>query len=543
MASLTLNKEEIKKITGEITDENLDMLLGLFSTASEKITNTEVVVEVAPNRPDLLSAHGFIRAFRVFLGKETGVKKYKITKSDAKIIVDKATEKVRPYSMAAIVRGVKFTDQRIKEIMQWQEKIHGTVGRNRKKVALGYYDLNKIKFPVKYILKTPKEIIFEPLDMPQKMNALEILSRHPCGRDFGNQLQGFEKFPVYYDANNEVLSVPPIINSNNSGKIIPGISDVLIECSGYDISTLKKVITMAVVDLIDLGGKAYSVDVVYGGKKEFIDLKPEKMKVSLENINKLLGLNLKEKDLEKLLPKMGYDYKNGRVLVPAWRTDIMHEVDIIEDIAIAYGYDKIIPEIPKVATIGEESAESKVERKISEILTGLGLIETSSYHLIKNEEAKIMKIEDKIELENSKTEYKILRPNLIVPALRTFSENKDNEYPQKVFEIGSVFEKGSTNLTETGIKESKNLIIALSPGDFTGLKQILDYLIKMLGLCHELKESKVSGFIEGRVGNVIINKKECGFIGEVHPETLREWSIKMPVVALEISLEEIFKMF
>ena len=378
--------------------------------------------------------------------------------------------------------------------------------------------------------------------MPQKMNALEILSRHPCGREFGNQLQGFEKFPVYYDSNNEVLSMPPIINSNNSGKIAPGIIDVLVECSGSDISILKRVITMAVVDLIEMGGKAYSVDVVYGSKKEFIDLKPEKMRISLENANKLLGLSLKEKDLEKLLPRMGYDYKKGKADVPAWRADIMHEVDIIEDIAIAYGYDKIIPEIPKVATIGEESAESKIESKISDILVGLGLLEVSSYHLIKSEEAKIMKAE-KIELENSKTEYKILRPNLLISALRTFSENKDNEYPQKIFEIGTVFEKDKKHLFETGIREMENICIAFSPGNFTELKQTLDYLTKMLGLHYKLEEFAKEGFIEGRTGAIIIDEKNIGYIGEVHPETLQDWGIKMPVSVIEISLDEVFKNF
>ncbi len=539
MTTIKFPRKEIEKYI-KLTPEAVEKIK-LFGASVEKLDSNEIELEICANRPDLISMHGFLRAIKSFFGKETGLKKYKIQKGNYRINIDKSVEKIRPYSMAVIVKSVEFTDERIKEIMQWQEKIHATIGRNRRKVALGYYILDKIKFPIKYIAKNPKDIIFEPLDMPEKMDALKILSRHPCGREYGNQLNGFDKFPVYYDANNEVLSMPPIINSNNSGKLIPGTNDILIECSGSDLSILKEVISLAVIDLIDMGGKAYRVNVVYGNKKEFIDLQPRKMKISVENANKLIGFNIKEKDLRKLLPKMGYDYKNKSVLVPVWRTDVLHEFDIIEDAAIAYGYDKLIPELPNVATAGEESKESKIKSKIAEVLAGLGLLETSSFHLIKEDEAKKFKFE-KINLEASKSEYKLLRPNLLIPALRILSENKDNEYPQKIFEIGKVFAKDNKDKTDTGIEESEHLIITSTPGNFTEIKQILDYLAKMINFKYELKEAIKQGLIEGRAGSIAINNKEIGYIGEIHPDTLRNWGLKMPASVIEISLEEIFNL-
>jgi phenylalanyl-tRNA synthetase beta chain len=306
-------------------------------------------------------------------------------------------------------------------------------------------------------------------------------------------------------------------------------------------------LNIIVTTLADMGGQVYAMELDYGKncKVTTPDLKPEKMRVSLDNANKLLGLNLKEKDLQKLLPKMGYEYEKSRVSVPAWRTDILHEVDIIEDIAIAYGYDNLVPEILEVATIGEESIESKIEGKIAEILIGLGLVETSSYHLIKQEEAERANLGDnKIEVADSKTEYKVLRPSLLVPTLRIFAENKDNEYPQKLFEIGTVFAKdGTRGGIETGIKETQNLLVACSPGNFTELKEILDYLTRMLGISYTLKEATKEGFTEGRTGTIIINNHQVGHIGELHPETLRTWNIKLPVAVLELSLEEIFSNF
>lgn len=541
MATLKIPKKEIEKCA-KLTPELIEKI-NLIGIPIESISEEEIELEVMPNRPDTLSIQGYLRAFKAYIGKEPGLKQYKIKKSREKIIVDKSVSELRPYSMAAIVKGIELTDERIREIMQWQEKIHATIGRNRKKVALGYYQLNKIKFPIRYTAKKPEDIIFEPLGIPKKMNALQILSKHPCGKEYSSQLKGFEKFPVYCDSNNEVLSMPPIINSNALGNITPEISDIMVECSGTNLDTLKKVILMAIADLIDIGGTAYSIDIIYGNKAETIDFSPEKARISLESTNKLLGLNLKEKDLEKLLPKMGYNYKKGKVEIPPWRTDILHEVDIIEDIAIAYGYDKLIPKIPQVATIASESDESKIKTKISEILIGLGLIETSSYHLITKEEAGRSNIESFIEVENSKTEYKILRPNLLIPLLRIFSENKDSDYPQKLFEIGTIFSQDKENKTETGIKETENLTIASSPANFTEMKQILNYLTKILNIQHSLKEATNKDMVEGRTAQILLNNKAIGFMGDIHPKTLKEWNIEMPVAAIEISLEEIFSMF
>ncbi|MEK6927889.1 MAG: phenylalanine--tRNA ligase subunit beta [Nanoarchaeota archaeon] len=536
MANVKFPRKKIEKHF-KLDEKMLDRIM-MLGIPVESLTNEEIEIQILPNRPDLLSMQGFVRAVKLFIGKSSK-QEYKINKSDYKIIVDKSVEKVRPYCMAAVVKGIKLTNEKIIEIMQWQEKVHTTVGRNRKKLAMGYYVLNKIKFPIKYTTKTPKEIIFEPLDMPQKMDALQILSRHPTGREYAHLLEGFDKFPVFYDSNSQILSIPPIINSDNLGKLTPETSEIFIECSGSDLNTLKRVISLAVMDLIDQGGKAYSVDIAYGNKTEQITLKPEKMRISLENTNKLLGLQLKESDLVKLLPKMGYEYEKGIAQIPQYRTDILHEVDIIEDIAIAYGYENITPEIPKVATIGEESIESQFNNKIADIIAGLGLLEISSYHLIKQEESVHIPEEARIEVENSKTEYKILRPNLSIPTLRILSENKDNEYPQRIFELGTVFKKDARE--DTGIKESNHLCIACSPSNFTEIKQILDYLSRMLNIKYELKEITRKDMIEGRTGEIIVNNKPIGHLGEVHPSTLREWGIKMPVAMLELSVTELIK--
>ncbi len=546
MATIKLSKEELKKHMK--IDDSLIEKINMFGTPVESVSEKEIEIEILPNRSDMLSTQGFTRAIKAFIGKEPGLKKYQVhaPEKDFKVKIDSSVSKVRPYTVCAIVKKLKFDDEKIKSIIDLQEKLHATLGRNRKKAAIGIYPLEKITLPITYEARKPSDIKFIPLEAEKEMTGLQILQQHPTGREYSALLENYSTFPVFVDAKGKILSMPPIINSNETGKITEETEEVFIECSGSNLEVLKKILNIITTTLADMEGKIYSMALDYE-KNNIItpDLKPEKMLLSLENTNKLLGLELKEKDLEKLLPKMGYEYSNGKVLVPAWRTDVLHEVDIIEDIAIAYGYENLIPEIPKVATIGEESRESRIKSKLSEILIGLGLIETSSYHLIKAEELEKSKVEEdeKIELENSKTEYKFLRPNLLIPTLRIFAENKDNEYPQKIFEIGRVFRKDPSKTTETGIKESEHLIVASSPGNFTELKQILDYLGRILDIKFELKEAKHIHMIDGRTGAVLQNGKPIGIIGEAHPESLRDWNIKQPVSILEISLEEVFKRF
>jgi len=521
-----------------LSDENLEKL-SLFGTPVE-LLDKEVEIEINPNRPDLIPLEGLVRAFNTFQGK-TKNKTYSINKpeKDYKVFVDKSVKEVRPNTVCAIVKNLKLDNEKIKDLVNFQEKIHTTMGKNRKKMAIGIYPLDKIKLPLRYEAKNPLNIKFAPLGYEKEMNAQQILKRHPAGIEYSHLLKGKAKLPIFIDANGKILSLPPIINSNETGKVTENTKNLFIECSGFDKEILNKALNILVTSLIDMGGKAYSMK-IYDKKNQITpDLTREKIRVSLENVNKLLGINLKEKEMIKLLNKMGHEYKKGFAFVPAWRTDILHEVDLIEDIAISYGYDKFVPEIPKLATIGEESRENKLKSKISELLIGLNLLEISSYHLMKKAETKKLKLKNILEVENSKTEYKVLRQNLLSSVLRVLSKNKDKEYPQNIFEIGKVFSQDDNQ--ETGIKEQTNLVIALTPGNFTEIKQHLEYLTKMLDLSYKVKETTQQGFIEGRTGSIVLHGKEIGHFGEVHPNTLKTWNLKMPLAILELNLDEVIE--
>ena len=574
MTILTIDKKQLEKEIGKI-DEDMQNKISMFGTPVESVDENEISVEIFPNRPDLLSFQGFTRAITTFIKhqksedfcglkvskktfKKPGIKTYKAEKpeKDYKVIIDKSVKKVRPFTACAIIKNLSLDDEKIKELIDIQEKLHGSYGRERKKLAIGIYPLESIKLPITFLAKKPEDIKFQPLEAKKEMTGRQILSQHPSGREYAHLLKDCEVFPIFQDSAGEILSMPPIINSHKTGKITENTKEVFIECSGFNLEYLKNTINMIVCAMADMGGKICSMEIK--DKKSYAspDLEFKKIEFSIENINKTLGLSLTEKEIIKLLEKMGIGCEKSKkkfsALIPCYRTDILHEIDISEEVAIAYGYDNFIPEIPKISTIGEENPIAILKRKISEILVGLGLLEISTYHLsTKEKQYKKMNIKEfksmMIEVEESKTENNILRNSLLANSINILSENSDAQYPQKIFELGKVFanlgedtsKKPSGVLdSETGIAETEKLCISLcsEKANFTEIKQVLDYLMRMLNKEYEIKETENPSFIEGRVGAIFINNKEVGILGEISPLVLKNNKIKMPVASLEMNV-------
>lgn len=302
---------------------------------------------------------------------------------------------------------------------------------------------------------------------------------------------------------------------------------------------------MIVTALAEMGGKIYSMELVYGNKK-FItpDLKPEEIKVDINYINKLLGLSLRENKIKKLFEMMGYDYKNKKALVPAYRADIIHQVDLAEDIAIAYGYENFQALIPNIATIAEENKFETFKNKIANLLVGLGLIETSTYNLTNRDfQCKKMNIGiPLIELTNSiSSDYNVLRAWILPSLIEILNNNKHHEYPQKIFTIGTIFKEN--NKFETNIEENERLAVAIASEntDYTEIRQILDYLFRSLNLKYDITEAEHNSFIEGRVARVLVNGKKVAYIGEIAPAVIQNWELEMPVTAFELNLSDLYE--
>jgi len=548
MTTLELNRKVLERTLGrKLSDKEIKEDISMFGTPVDKIEGNEIFIDVAPNRPDLLSDQGFGRAFSSYLGIKKGLSKYNVQDSKEKVIVEGNVSEVRPQIACAIVKGLKFDDEKIKEIIKIQEKLHITYGRNRKRCSIGIYPLKKINFPVKYTAKKPFEIKFRPLESTRVMNGAEILNYHPTGKEYGHLLKNAKVFPILIDSKNNILSMPPIINSHDVGKIEQGEADVFVECTGFEINVLKKCLNIIICDLADMGGKIYFVNIEHRGKKIVTpNLEPEKMKIDINYVNKKLGLDLKENQIKLLLEKMGFEYSNKSALIPAYRTDVLHQIDLVEDIAIAYGYNNFKEEIPSVSTIGRENSFERFKNKIANILVGMGLDEINSTNIIEDKvQVNKMLLEFKpIMLFNSlSSDYNSLR-NFIMPSLMTvLQQNKNSSYPQNIFEIGNIFKWDKTGKSETLIDENSRIAVALchKTAGFTEIRQKFDRLMKLIDVDYEVIEGSHPSFIPGRTARINVNGVGIAYLGEIHPKVLHNFEIDVPVSAFELNLTELFE--
>ena len=544
MPTISLNKKVFSSLVGkELSDEELGKLIPMLGTDLESVGEEEINVEVFPNRPDMLSEQGFARAFSAFIGERVGLRNYSAKPSDYKVIIEGSVSEVRPFTACAIVKGLEFNDEKIREVIQIQEKLHITFGRNRKKLAIGIYPLDKIKLPIRYFAEDPNAVKFRPLESENEMTGLQILSQHPAGREYGYLLEGLDKFPFFADFDNNILSMPPIINSHMTGKIAEDTKDVFIECSGFDFNTCNICLNIIVTALADMGGEIYSMSLEYpDGQKTTPNLEPRRIRIDVPFINKCLGLELNEDQIVNLLSRMGYGYDAGFVLIPCYRADILHVVDLAEDVAIAYGYDKFDPALPNVATIGEESRMEVFKRRVSEILIGLGLLETNTYNLTNANDQNMKMCVDipLVELESAvNSEYNVLRAWMIPSLMKVLQDNKSCEYPQNIFESGTCFKLDSGK--ETGVDEFVRLAVVLCShdADFTRIKQVFDCLMSALDIEYDSKECEHPSFIPGRVARIYVGSKGVAYIGELSPEALSNWEVGMPVACFELNLTEI----
>jgi len=545
MPTVTLNKAVFEKLVGKkLPIDKLKDRISMLGTDLGRIDEKEIEVEIFPNRPDMLSEQGFARAFSSFIGAKTGLRKYDIKKSGYKLLVEKSLPKEWPYALACVVKGIKFDDEKIREVIQIQEKLGTTLLRKRKKGGLGLYPLEKIEFPVRFVGMEPDEINFRPLEYPSVITGRQILSKHPTGREYAHICQDWRKFPVFVDSKETIMSMPPIINSHTVGKIDETTRDVFLEITGNDMYVLQHAFNIMATSLADMGGQIYSIDCIQqdGSKLSVPNLAPREMKIDISYANKLLGTEFTEKEIKKYLERMGYGYKNKKVYVPCYRVDVLHQIDLVEDIAIAYGYENFNGKLPDFFTVGEEAPFEVFKNKISNILVGLGLLECFTYHL-SNKKIQCEKANcsiDLIEVRDTKTEDNCLRAWLIPCLLKVLMENKHNEYPQNIFDIGTIFKRGNS---ETGIVENDRLAVLLcnEKSDYTKIRQVLDYLFAQLDLKYKVEEADHGAFIGGRVGRIMSDNAKVGYIGEISPEVLSNFALELPVAALELNLTELFE--
>jgi len=531
MPTFEVSKDKlVKRIGKPISDDKLADRIAMMGAVVEKMDGDVWVIEAFPNRPDLMSEEGMARALRGFFGIETGLAKYVVKKSDYKAVVGKSVAKVREHVVAAVVKGISIDEEALVSLMQMQEKLHTTHSRNRKLASIGVYDLGAIEFPVKYTT-VRGDYKFVPLEYRREMTVSEILRNHPKGKDYAHLLHGTNLYPLWVDAKGQVLSLPPVINSAETA-VTPETTDVFIDVTGLNKRVVEQALHIIVAQLIDAGGKAF---LVHFGGSATPNMEPRRMRLDLAYCNKLLGLSLDWKQAKKLLEKMRYGVDGDEVLVPAYRTDVLHPIDLVEDVAIAYGYENFEPVIPGISTIGGEGKEAVVERKVAEAFAGFGFLECNTYHLTGSEMPARMRSPAQLVMAKNpvNVNYNAIRNSLLPGLLQILSENKHYEYPQRLFDVGRVVADRKSLAEEQRLAA----VSCNARADFTEAKSYVESLLASLGVEPSFRAVKHPSFLDGRAAAVVVNKKEIGVVGEIHPEVLTNFGVDLPVAAFEFGLK------
>jgi phenylalanyl-tRNA synthetase beta chain len=523
-----------------LSKEKILEILPLLGLNIEDVSDDEIKVEYSPNRPDYGSPAGIAKAINYFYFNEAPRIEFQLERSDYKVYVDKNVKEIRPYIIGMYAK-LKFSEETLRELISLQEDLHEGIGRRRRKFAIGLHDASKIKPPIYYTVEAA-EFKFIPLYNDKPMSIQEILSQTEQGKLYAHLLTRRDLFPILKDSLGQVLSFPPIINGNVT-MLTERTQEIFVDITANELEQAEDALSILATTLMDYGAKVYTVEINFDSTKmETPNLTPRKMYLNSYNIKKILGISLKSNEVIEALKKVNMIGKTKdkqiEVLIPRYRTDILHEVDLIEEVGYGFGYNRLKPLPLKLHQNGRPLKIKRIVRDIRECLIGLGFIEVMTFYLANKDDQKPF-TDNLIEVAEPKAkEYNVLRGTIVPQLLKVLASNIHEPYPQKIFEIGRTFKLRDEN--NDSIKEEIKIaaLITHSDASFTEIKSVAIALMNYLGIKnYSFKASMHPYFIEGRCAAVIKNNKKIGVLGEISPLYLQKEGLRNPASGFEIDLE------
>ncbi|KAJ0768792.1 putative phenylalanine--tRNA ligase [Helianthus annuus] len=525
-------------------------------------------IDVPANRYDLLCLEGLVQSLRIFLGIDS-VPKYKLAdigkESMLKMHVKPETSVIRPFVVCAVLRGIEFNEARYNSFIDLQDKLHQNICRRRTLVAIGTHDLDTIDGPFTYEALPPSEIEFKPLKQVETFKADKLMEFYKSDLKLKKYLHIIEDSPVYpviYDRNRTVLSLPPIINGAHSA-ISLKTKNVFIECTATDL-TKAKIVLNTMVTMFSVYCKqkfeVEPVEVTYPDGKSSIcpELSPYDMKVSLSYINRIAGVSLEANKVAGLLNKMQLHAEQSVskdnectfiVSVPPTRSDVLHACDVAEDVAIAYGFNKIPKRMPaslKPLPLNQFSDLIRTEIALcgyTEVLTWILCSYKENFAMLNRKDDK----STAVVIGNPRSaDFEVVRSSLMAGILKTAAHNKDHPKPIKIFEVGDV--TVLDELKDVGATNHRQLA-ALYCGATSGFELIhglVDRIMEVTGTPfvsagdntgYYIERSDGPEFLSGRQASIIYKGKRIGTFGIVHPQVLENFDIPDPCSFVELNIE------
>ena len=529
-----------KKIPKDVLIDRIPMI-GADMHDTDSDNADDMSVEFFPDRPDLYSAEGLARALRAFLDIRPGMMTYHVNRTDIVMNTEKSVKDVRPYVLCAAVLDIHITDDILRSLMEMQEKLHLTIGRKRSKIAIGVHDLDNVKRPFTYKAVSPKEISFVPLAKTERWDLDEILRKHEKGVDYAHLLEGKKKYPIITDSNGDVLSFPPIINGVLT-TVTTKTKNLFIDVTGTDMKAVKGALDIMVTALAERGGKIGAVRMTGAIECDSPDLSAKEWKIDVKECERFIGVAIGADGIIRALRKMGLDAEkdNGHITVsvPPFRMDIMHPVDIYEDVATGHGFENFGSEHSLIQTTGRKSDMTMVSDRLRDVMIGLGYTEVTTLTLSSEEDEFLrsgLPEKKTVKVLNPITEdHTCLRSSLLPSVMRIIRKNKHRDLPQKIFEIGDVIED---------MKKQRRLcaVATHSRTSFTEIKSIAESVLREMRQTFVLRPCSYPTFIEGRGAEIVVNGKAEGFFGEMSPSVIMNYEIDRPVILFEMNVSDIAK--
>jgi len=561
MPVVEIDPDELRELAGhDKPDEELKAdLFGLGLEFEGETEDGTFQLEFAPDRLDRLSVEGVARSLRYQYGDVRGVYVPSTNDAEWRVEVEDVPEE-RPYVTAAVVRGVDMTEGKLESLIQLQEKLHATMGRKRAKGAIGVHDLAMVKGgafdgddrgkTITYTGIDPDGDSFVPLDADTEMTPADVLEDHPVGEKFADLVADYETYPAIYD-DIGLFSFPPVINGKRT-EVDEGSRDLLVEMTGTDQWTIDRMLAIVCYALDARGGRIEEVDIAYPDRETVRpDLETRTKSVAHDRIESTLGIDLEVEETIDLFERsgLGVEHDDGsyEVEIPPYRTDVLHPMDLVDDVGRAYGFNDLEPRYPDVSTVGGRHDRSKLERAARETLVGLGFEDLLNFHMIsERENYERMGIDPESDTFGSGTPVRIEGPysedytmlrTWALPSLAMVLENNTHRaYPQDIAEVG--FAAARDDAESGGVTERRTVAGALARPDssYEDVKARLQTIARNFGAELETPATTHPSFIDGRAASVVIDEETVGVVGELHPRVLVEHDLEVPVAAFEFDL-------
>ena len=542
MPVIELNLNRIKKIiSGNVTKKRIVDTLPFLGLDIESQDGDKIRIEYSPNRPDYSTDFGIALGLEGLLGIKKGIQKTNIKKQGKfEIKVDPSVSKIRPFVTGVIARNGTIDDETIKQLMNMQEDLHFGIGRKRKKSSIGLHDLDRISFPLNYTTST-RGHSFVPLNSESKHTIDQILSETEVGKNYGWILGDSKNVPIIVDSEGTTISFPPIINASVTA-VTTKTKNVLVEVTSLDKDAAEDMLSV-VVAILQMAGFEIIQLTISGGKNSTPRLNSRKIQYDTRLTEQILGLNISPSTMTSSLKKCRLDaiQKGTKIqcTIPRYRFDIFGPMDIVEEIALGYGIDNLTPKLSPSQKLGEKSLMTKKLEIVSKITVGFGFTEALNssltskkilFDFLNRDSSQMISV-----IDSKSQEHTILRDTILPGLIENLSKNIHESYPQKLFEVGTVFSKAKP------IHEAINLagVIAYKESNYSEMKSILQSILKTgfkIDSKTKTPKDNVTTFANGRHSDIFVGEKSVGTIGEINSDVLDNFKIRTSVVGFEIKL-------